>query len=639
MELRRAVAALPRTIARWDQDEDGKFVRFGPDGDIIESSGNRVRLLFPATLEERWSTPLAAVCEDATFDRANRYVVLRCRGGLQILDSRTGKVLHSIPAEDSTAALFSPDGKWLARVDREGVDAYSVPSWSPLWHSDIHLEVDKMAFATDGLVATISRSLNASDAIRVLSAADGKPVREWPADDNSIAWARIVAVSPVGDFVLFASGDKSLSLLDVRTGEVVGRLPGQDKVVAFNPYRFYTGGHAFFSPDGRLLAISSATADLTVYRTPDLSQVMPPQHFTVNARFGVLIAAFSRDNRYLAVTDDARIAVLAVPTADEVFSAARLDSISLAQFGPDARYLSVYLRGGAALYSLSREDEVRTMALADNQRPLFLSPAGRYVAIRNNSEKQDLFAEVVDDIYDLSTGKKLAYPQPSAVLAFSPDDREAACYSKGKLTFRDLETGRIRLQASAGPRSVASFSPDGRYLLSYYNRVPWSVEEGVDIWDLRSGELIEESSTLEGYYHVAVGLGAAPYAYNKYLVIRNGQGSYRGVELDRTLDAPAGLAFSPDGRYLASATGEKGTRLHDLSIAQEISRLESELPARHVCFTRDSKWLILACQDPKNRVLQVRRYLVRPTDLLREARSRTVRSLTREEAARYLPTP
>ena len=77
------------------------------------------------------------------------------------------------------------------------------------------------------------------------------------------------------------------------------------------------------------------------------------------------------------------------------------------------------------------------------------------------------------------------------------------------------------------------------------------------------------------------------------------------------------------------AVSEKATvHIYDLSAAQETVRFEPELEQTVVRFTRDSKWLIIAGEDTKQRVAQVRRYAYRPDDLIREAQSRTVRDLT-----------
>jgi len=88
-----------------------------------------------------------------------------------------------------------------------------------------------------------------------------------------------------------------------------------------------------------------------------------------------------------------------------------------------------------------------------------------------------------------------------------------------------------------------------------------------------------------------------------------------------------GLAVSPDGMFLAAVTWGEQTHLFDLSTKHEIPSFESELKNTVVRFTRDSKWLILAGEDTKNHVYQVRRYVFRPADLLREAQSRTMRDL------------
>jgi WD40 repeat protein len=85
-------------------------------------------------------------------------------------------------------------------------------------------------------------------------------------------------------------------------------------------------------------------------------------------------------------------------------------------------------------------------------------------------------------------------------------------------------------------------------------------------------------------------------------LLRNGQG-LDGVALQGYTGVVYGLAFSPDGRLIATACADGGVRLHEAATGKLVRTLEkSEGPVRAVAFSPDGKTLVSGGADSLIRV-------------------------------------
>jgi WD40 repeat protein len=516
---------------------------------------------------------------------------------VKVWDARTGAELLSLRGHTRTiwAVAISPDGGLLASAsDDKTVRVWDAHTGAPLLPPTQHGgPVWSVAFSPDG-----GRLVSVSGPRR---GADNKPaeVKVWGARTGAELFAikdhvtsrSRVAFSPDGGRLAVACDDKTVGVWDARTGAKVRTLPGGAGEVS---------GVVAFSPDGERLAATNFS------RLGALN--LPGEVKVWDARTGAELLALKGPGG---------------PAADLAFSP---DSSRLTCAGWDGTLRVWDARGGGEVLSIKNGPAVGGVFSPDGGR---LAGAGQ----------RDLTGDVC--VWDARTGEELlslkGHNGPVRGLAFSPDgSRLASDGMDGAVKVWDVRAGAegLALRGHALPAGCVAFSPDGQRLasggglrgigavLDKPGEVKvWDARTGAEVLSLRghAGSVQSVAFSPDGSY-LASGGGAlnsprpppaprapgrpAPAVVPRLPVGGGAPGKPGEVKLwdARTgieirsfqghTNAVTGVAFSPDGGRLASASYDKTVKVWDVRTGGQLLSFDKHNgPVISVAFSLDGNRL------------------------------------------------
>ena len=212
-------------------------------------------------------------------------------------------------------------------------------------------------------------------------------------------------------------------------------------------------------------------------------------------------------------------------------------------------------------------------------RGIAFSPDGRRLAVATSMGVWLYDAETFDEL-TLLTGHK----EEVTVVAFSPDGTKLVSASgfhfPGILKLWEVETGQniATFQAKGGSTDSVSFSPNGKVLA--WADTLWEVDTGQKLDILLDKKLFKFVFSPDGKILAGTGISTVERTRAgviKFYEVETGQLINTLTATQRTTwNEPSkrvsSLAFSPDGRLLASGSADDGTiKLWDIETGQNIA--------------------------------------------------------------------
>jgi WD40 repeat protein/class 3 adenylate cyclase/DNA-binding winged helix-turn-helix (wHTH) protein len=332
------------------------------------------------------------------------------------------------------------------------------------------------------------------------------------------------------------------------------------------------------SPSGLVAAGSrDGTVDLWTAHDRRLVGTLPVGRGRVVVDFapdGVLLAVLSEQDHRLSVWDTSSRTMVGGAFTDE----AALASSGTFAFSPDGQHLTASVRSGEiATWNLATRQETGHRLTSDAGgafRAVEYSPDGRVLAAGTEAGRVVL--------YDAATGAPIApmlAPGPNSTvisLGFDPRGSRLVAGSRGGSTYMwDLTTGQhIASSVLDGiTNAELAFSPDGGRLAA------GSTTETVDFLDAEQPNVRLASVHTQG----GVVLGTAYSPDGRYVATANINGTISIIDvvgerkLGRPLatEPPQSATFSPDGSVLASANNHDGSlSLLDAESGRVLHRLK-----------------------------------------------------------------
>jgi WD40 repeat protein/tRNA A-37 threonylcarbamoyl transferase component Bud32 len=491
---------------------------------------------------------------------------------VKVWDARTGKEVLALQGHTSrvTSVAFSPDGNRIASGSGErGQGEVKV------WDAPSGQEV----LTLKGDISTVTSVAFSPNGKHIAIASWNRTVKVWDTQtDQAIldlkghtASVNTVAFSSDGKRIASGADDKTVRVWDAETGAEVLPLKGHTSNVF----------SVAFSPDGKRIASGSSDKTVKVWdlQTGQAVRALQGHTSSVNS------VAFSPDGTYLASGDDNTVKLWDVQSGKQLLSLkGHTSSVNSVAFRPD----------GKRLASASGDETVRLWAvqaskLAPTQQPreillltdfsgevrsVCYSPDGKQLATASNSDQRnDRTREV--KVWDAQTGK-LVRSLPGhkgyvSSVCFSPDGKYLASADGGlivggEVKVWDARTGKVvrSLQGHKGDVTSVCFSPDGKYLASasvFYQDGKLARPRGeVKVWDAETGQ---DLHTLKGH-----------------------------------TDIVTSVCFSPDGKSLASGSGDKTVKVWDWATEKTVLDLQEHTePVTSVCFSPNGERLASASAD------------------------------------------
>jgi len=474
----------------------------------------------------------------------------------QVLQSN----LHTRPislfqhGDSVLSAAFSPDGKFAVTGSADHIArVWEIASGKEITHMTHNDSVQSVAFSPNGKYIA---SASADNTIRIWDSATGEEVVHM----THIGPKLRIIYSSDGKYIISSSSDRTARVWNTTTGKEVAHWLHGDSITAIA-----------FSPDSRHVATGSADNTARVFDTTTGQEIARVTHYKP-----VTAIAFSSDGKYVVSgsmdgaakswnADTGEEAALILSGGTESSSAKCEASVTSVAFSPDEKFIALGCQDVSPLSKYPYNENItiriwRTsidglkeyyyylkIPFTDTVTSLGFSPNSKYLL----TSSEDHTARV----WEVSSGREISrmtHDDAITSIAFSADGKQVMSSSLDH-TARVWETlpwQEAMHGNNSGSIAAIALSPDGKYIAS------GGRDGTILIQEMITGQEVVQMKL--GGKNPSKDITANPRIYWMSQSEENGVSS---------------IAFSPDGKFIASGSADNTVRIWDVAKGQEISRM------------------------------------------------------------------